>query len=181
MRDERDTRFLSQYRDQELLIASGKVVWGQIVQANAKLFQTGDYDHPAAVVYSVDPHYDQHPQELALVAQHLFEQKGLQETARDLKEFSRIITDEYETVFNLRVPNAYTNERNVYYTSTMVPRKYLPDQKLSMSFFPYLVLPSSTEASMVLPSNYWPKFFVNQWKLKGNTGDRVSMGKLLKA
>lgn len=151
------------FRDQATLITEGIIVWGAILQANTLLFETGDSDHPAGILFSLDPYFDDHPEALQEIAHYLYSQKGLQTPDPEIADFAELITDEHTFRFNLKLPVSRTRGREVYFTTTLIARKHLPNGILSQSFFPYLVLPDVTDASMVLPSAYWHSDFVEAW------------------
>ena len=68
------------YHDQEQLLSHGRIVWGCIVQANQLLFSKGSDDSPAAIIYSTDPYFDAHPEDLVEIADELFMVRGRRPT-----------------------------------------------------------------------------------------------------
>lgn len=84
------------YEDQWLLRKYGDVVWGHIIQANKMLFEPGDQNCPADVVYSPDKSYDDHLDELARIARSLFDMKGQTTDDPELQRFADVLHDEHE-------------------------------------------------------------------------------------
>jgi hypothetical protein len=160
----RDTPFECIYQDYKRLLRRGEVVWGHIVQANTLLFKPGPDDCPAAAVFSLDPHFDDNLDELEHMARALFDLKRAEEYDKEVADFARAITNEYEVLFNRKLPKSVASGRTVYYTTIMVHRKHLPARSLKAGWFPLVVLPKESPASLILPSRYWDANLVRQWK-----------------
>jgi hypothetical protein len=161
MRESKDTRFLQLYRDQDILLQNGMVVWGQIIQANELLYDFGLADHPAAVIYSLDTAIDANPMILEDAAAILFDTKG-EQTNPELQLFADKLEDEYVVDWNIPVPLSITSNIQCFYMTTMIVRKHLPKMKLAGSLFPLLICPGRTEVGMVLPGKYWDPFCKKQ-------------------
>ena len=151
------------YKRQRTLMREGRVVWGHIVQANELLFESGNGDCPAAALYSPDPALDGQLELLREIAHGLFDLKHTQPSDPELSVFARTLTDEMERLMKVRVPPKLTSGYEVYYTTIMVPRKHVPERKLALPFFPLLIAPQATEATMILPWRYWSTELVDQW------------------
>lgn len=151
------------YRQQDHLLEQGQVVWGCIVQANTLLFKTGRGDHPAAVLYSPDPFFDEDVDLLLRIAYGIYSLKGTLPLDETLARFAHMITNEMERQLRLPLPLGMTEGREVFYTTIMVPRKHLPDRKLSQGVFPLLISPEQTPAAMILPSTFWPEPLTRLW------------------
>ncbi|MEM9906424.1 MAG: hypothetical protein AAF921_15510 [Cyanobacteria bacterium P01_D01_bin.44] len=94
---DRDRRFIAQYRDQFRLLLTGQLVWGKLVQANNQLFEPGEQNLPANLVYSPDPWFDNNLPALASLAQDLFALKNKtlnHPETEELKIFADAITNE---------------------------------------------------------------------------------------
>ena len=163
-RDGSDDRFQAIFRDQEMLLRNGTVVWACIVQANSALFEDDTGDCPAAVVFSLDQHFESAVEELCVIGSTLYSQKGRRRPTPELAEFARVITNEYEAPMNVPVPLSMTANRQVFYTTIMVYRKHLPVPRLVGGWFPLLASPDRTTASMIVPSEYWCSALVALWK-----------------
>ena len=162
----RDRRFCSLYRDQHILFTKGQIVWGTIIQANVLLFKPGKANCPAAIVYSPDTKFHNNPGELGKIARELYELKNKiieHPEVIDLKIFAEAITNEMDGLLNIKIPNYLTSNNLVYYTSIMVYRKHLPLGYLKQNYFPVLVAPKYTSASMILPSRYWCPTLTQIW------------------
>jgi hypothetical protein len=160
-----DDKLLRVVEEQDALRDRGLVVWGHLVQANSILFDpdnTGTL--PANVLYSTDPFFDGRASVLGRIARGLFAQKGTSGADRELREFVRIITDEYERLLRRELPRGYCGGRSVHFATFLVQPSHLPGNCLRRPVFPLVVSPEETEAVMVLPSRYWPPEVVAQWQ-----------------
>jgi hypothetical protein len=158
-----DKRFECLFEDQQALFEKGTVVWGQIVQANTLLFESGASDSPADAIFSLDPYYDRHLSDLAEMADYLFGFKGAKDPPEEVREFAEVITDEMLAPFNVLLPHKMTSGRDVYFTSLMISRKHLPEKRLVAGWLPLVVGPTFTKASAVVPKKYWPGEVVDRW------------------
>jgi hypothetical protein len=166
MIQERDRRFCVLYREQNLLLKQGIVVWGCLVQANNLLFKPGKCDHPAVIVCSPDPIFYSDLSELAKIARELYDLKNKKldhPEMSDLIIFAESITNEMDCPFNVEIPKYLTLNKLVYFTSIMVCRKHLPDGYLKSGWFPMLLAPDKTPAAMILPSRYWEPSLLQIW------------------
>lgn len=166
MFEHRDRRFCVLFRDQDILLQKGKIVWGYLVQANNLLFQPGKWEHPAVIVYSPEPTFHNNLSLLSRIARGLYElkDKNLEHPEMsDLRKFGEIITNEMDCPFNVVVPNIITMNRLVYFTSILVYRKHLPNGYLKSGWFPILVAPDNTPAAMILPARYWFSSLIEAW------------------
>lgn len=145
------------YQRRDDLLQNGTVVWGCLVQANEILFAPGETDAPAMAIYSPDRYYDNHVDELADLASHLFRLKGTQPTIPALAEFARIITDEMTRPMRFPIPAMLAGGHDVFATSIMVQRAHLPHGFLTGGIFPLVIAPGRARATMILPSRYWPR------------------------
>lgn len=158
-----DRRFTEVFDNQAVLLRRGFVVWGAIVQANMQLFSPGPTDCPAAIIYSLDPVINGRPCILEDAASKLFSFKGKVVDDEEIQVFSDKLADEMVSDLKLPVPKILTEGIECLYTCIMVHRKHLPDRKLSQGLFPLLVNPMETDATMILPSIYWPDSYVMSW------------------
>lgn len=151
------------YRQRSLLLTRGTIVWAHLVQANEVLFSPGKIDAPAMVIYSPDPYFDAHLDELAEMASRLFALKDTKPEDAELARFARFITDEMDRNLHVPIPSQISENRTVIATGIMVHRKHLPFGVLTESFFPLLALPEVTPATMILPERYWPDSLLRAW------------------
>jgi hypothetical protein len=166
MIQQQDRRFCTLFRDQNILLQKGIIVWGHLIQANNLLFEPGKWEHPAVIVCSPKPLYEENLGELARIARELYElkDKNLDHPEMlELKSFGEIITNEMDCPFNVPIPSCLTMNQLVYFTSILVYRKHLPLGYLSSGWFPVLIAPDKTPAAMILPSRYWAPELVETW------------------
>jgi len=168
VRQVRDQRFDEIFKNQDVLIQKGRIVWGAIVQANELLFERGREDHPAAIMYSLEPQMDSAVEVLENACHRLFSVKGTMTGDPELQEFADKLADEYVSDLRLPVPLPLTDGIPCHYSCIMVHRKHLPDRKLSMGVFPILANPFATDAVMILSCRYWPEILVDLWTSAGD-------------
>ena len=145
------------------LFARGKVVWGHVVQANKLLFDYGEYDCPADVVFSLKDWKNVTPHDLWEVAGILYSLKDSQPDRRDLRPIARHLTSERERAFGLPVPPVVSPEIRCHLSTTWFARKHLPDRRLAASLLPLVVSRTKPYYAMPLPGKYWPEAFVEWW------------------
>jgi len=151
------------YLQQGVLLTKGRIVWGTLIQANKQLFHPGMHDCPAMALYSLDPYFDTHPDELMALAHRLFSLKGTRPADRDELHFARVVTDEMDRSMHLPVPLSLTDGRECFASVIMVYRRHLPGRYLSQGLFPLLVRPEMTKVSMIVPSKYWSSDLLRAW------------------
>ncbi|HEX8988256.1 MAG TPA: hypothetical protein VF816_09850 [Rhodocyclaceae bacterium] len=149
------------FAGQALLLEKGLVVWGALVQANNGLFQAGEDDLPAALLYSTDPHFEARPQALRRIARELFAYKGGGAPA-PLKRIADMLADEYEVAFDVPVPDLVT-DRPAAISAFLAYRRHLPGGVLTGAWFPVLTHPD-TRARMIAPRQFWPDELVALWR-----------------
>ena len=152
------------YKNQRALLNHGQVVWAHIVQANVLLFEPGADDCPALAIYGTSTSLDGDIELLEITARDLFSLKGTEPRDPELRIFADKITDEMSTPMKLKVPSSMTDGLDLFLTTIMVPRKHLPNRRLSLSFFPLLIAPKKTKATLIVPSQFWPRNFIRVWK-----------------
>ncbi|MCP4095291.1 MAG: hypothetical protein GY880_04375 [Planctomycetaceae bacterium] len=159
-----DWRFNTQFRDQRTLLQRGTVVWGAIVQANKVLFEQGGScaSLPAAIIYSLDPVYDNDPDRLIEHAHNLYDLKGKSCTP-EMQAFGDKLANEIVADIKLPIPKGFTDPAQCYYAMLLIARKHLPLNYLAHGFFPVLVAPEETDTVMILPQSYWDSEFKLAW------------------
>ena len=96
------------FRNRNLLLTKGTVVWRALVQTNALLFKPGKENHPAMVVYSPDPAMLGDLDGLVSVATQLYNLKGTAPKDPDQARFAAMITDEMDRGLGWTIPVALT-------------------------------------------------------------------------
>lgn len=146
------------FRAQWRLLKEGRLMWGQIVQANTLLFEPGPDDCPASLLISEDPLAHRSPDRLGDAARAMFKLKGTTPTDPVLAEFARVLTDEVERHWTL-VPQQVAGLRDTYCVAMMIFRKHLPAGYLPPVDLPYpvLALPGELQSALVVPGSYWPR------------------------
>lgn len=133
----------------------GQVALGALVQANMLLFKRGRDSCPANYIYTKDPYFLDHPQELAELASALFQIKGDTGYQPSLQRLADLLADEMERIFAYRLPRDVTEGKAVYFTTVLVERSHLPKKKLTGSLLPLLILMEEQPDAMILPWWYW--------------------------
>ncbi|WP_374337995.1 hypothetical protein [Leeia sp.] len=150
------------WEEQRLLVQRGRVVWGALVQANSQLFQWGDMDCPAQLVYSPEPSFDAAPQRLRAVGQAIFDLKHTRPDSPELQVLADSVTQELERSFGLLLPASLGATEDMATSSFMVYRQHLPDGFLRGGVFPILTAPG-TRSVMILPYAYWGPDMLQLW------------------
>lgn len=152
------------YTDQRLLLEKGKVVWGCVIEANEMLWH-GESDANAAVIFSPDPYFDDHLEELASLAETLGELKEQENPLvdDDVVPFLNALKSEKTIMLNKPLPESLTGGRKVYLTITTIFLKHLPFPALRQGWLLMLTLPDQTDLTMVLPYKYWVNPLQDKW------------------
>lgn len=145
------------------ILREGTVVWGAIVQANALLFEPGDLDCPAEVVFSLAPGDTVPLAELRRVAAALFELKGTQPSHPGERRIADHLTNEFTRVFGLEVPSTISPAIPCLLSTVMVTRKHLPEGYLRSTFLPVVASPTAPHLVVPVPSRYWPRSLAATW------------------
>jgi len=144
------------YRAPSPLFHAPTLTWAHLVQANSRLYEEGENDHPAMLLYSLDPEVS--PTDLRRMARILFDTK---EAAVD--RLSQILADEHIHCSRYELPHWLSYGKRVFAAGFMVLREHLPRRRLETGFFPLLVSPEKTRAVMILPSELWNEEFLLWW------------------
>jgi hypothetical protein len=154
-------------QDQDIFLVRGKVVWGQLVQANQILFRPENRNTcPANVIYSADPFFDGRLSLLSSMAGSLFAQKGSTKADREIQSFVDAVTDEMTRVLQREMPYSFTGGRSVYFATCFIQPGHLPDGYIVGPSFPVIINPEETPAMMLLPSRYWAAALISHWREK---------------
>lgn len=153
---------LENVRQQKLLLTEGNIVWAGLVQANSTLFEAGEVDCPALLVYSSEKYFDARPHELRAIAHKIFDIKNSSPSNAELKKVADIVTSELDRPKCHKLPSVLT-AREVSMSAFMVFRKHLPDGFLRGGIFPILIHPA-TQAVMIVPVDYWPQNLLRKWE-----------------
>ena len=157
------------YTNQGKVREYGEIVWGHRVQANRLLYGPGSENCPADAVYSFDPYFESHVDELAEIAQKLFALKGTRPAERDAARIAQHLTAETSRCRQLPVPRNISGGREVFMTNLMVHREHLPQGYLSQSCFPLIVHRDNPTAALILPARYWPEELLGEGPDRGDS------------
>jgi hypothetical protein len=149
--------------DHPKLLLEGRVVWGHLVQANNALFAPGAEDSPAEVVY--DPSGRLAPEHLAPIARQLFKLKGTRLADADEARIAEHLTAEFTRAFAMPVPRGIAGD-GLLLSTILVARKHLPNQRLSMGYFPILISDACPGSTMILPGRWWPHALAEEWGIE---------------
>jgi hypothetical protein len=159
-------RLAEVYRQLDLLLLDGEVVWSSLIQANNNLFKPEPHDHPALAIHAADRSFDDRPADLQTIARRLFHLKNTTPEDRDERRVADMITDEMERGMGWAVPRSLTDGEEVLATTFMVFRSHLPGRRLHSGWFP-LLIHAETPAIMIVPSTYWPRELTRRWSAAG--------------
>lgn len=128
------------------VIATGKIRYGYVVQANNEMFRFKDLQTvalPGVVIYSTDDYFDTNPLALKKIANELYYNRRHNILRNELKYFTA-----------QRLPDELTDGREVYITTIMFYRLHLPLGHLTDSLLP-LVADPNHPAAFVVDVKYW--------------------------
>ncbi|WP_072336303.1 hypothetical protein [Thermoactinomyces sp. DSM 45891] len=95
-KDRRTDPLIHLYLRQKEFYQQGDVYLGCIVQANEFLFDPQNrWNCPAAVLYTQDDYYYQHPEELAQLAHDLYSVKGETGYVENVQMFADMLANEF--------------------------------------------------------------------------------------
>jgi hypothetical protein len=151
------------FKGQDRLISQGKLVWGNIIQANTLLFSPGQAYCPADVVFPTLLTCDFNPETLREIANKIFKLKGTSPSDPELLEIANHMTDECDRAFGLSVPSDLCLDIPCEISTIFVNRKHLPNGYLSRLLIPLIVSPEAPKTAMILPSRYWSSDMVDWW------------------
>ena len=148
----------------ERVYHEGRVAWASLVLAQPVLYQLGDYDSTATVVYSYDRHYDANPQQLERIAASVGALKSAMPKDALLVSFAAEVRNETPREINAMVPVALTAGRQVRYETLYVQRHRLPTNYLAGQFFPIIISVGQPTQPMLLPLELWSPDLVAAWQ-----------------
>ncbi|MGL5676431.1 MAG: hypothetical protein ACRDDX_08450 [Cellulosilyticaceae bacterium] len=146
------------FDQREELIRDSKLVLGVLVMANTLLYEAdNNYDCPAVFLYSTDPYYEENIQVLEALADEIYSYRELPdiEILRDLDKKWVVdrLNKEEEPIFNEKLPYGLTEGREVYLTTMIVMREYIPGRVLQSRVYP-LLIKEGIKMGMLFPSSY---------------------------
>lgn len=147
------------FQEQKRIFAEGKLGLAAIVQANKAVYENNDFSNaPAVVVHSQDPYYQANPEELQNIAESLYALKESDEqpTDEETVTIQTAIRDENSCTFNAPVAKSMTGGRDVYFTTVIIWRSHLPNNKLEQKLLPVFSAPGQLNGTIIVPSKYWP-------------------------
>jgi hypothetical protein len=160
---------LAVFQDRGKLLSEGNIVPAVLVQANARLFERGDDDAPANILYTTDGDAEHPVARMLEVARRIFSLKNTKPEDPDEARFARMVSYELGRDFRVTVPDQLSGGLDLTYTTIMVHRRHLPEGRLAVPYFPLLIHPES-RAAMILPARYWPDDFLAEWVRLGEGG-----------
>lgn len=154
-----NTELKSIYHEKKSLARNGKIVYGHLIQANSKIFRRVIFGGslPGVMLFSMDPYYDKHPEEINNIANEIYKYKNHKYAPIEIRKFVELISNEYTYVQNAELPMSLTPNGKVYYTTFMIWRKHLIKKHLTVSIFPIIADPDNVKSSMIVPKEYWTK------------------------
>jgi hypothetical protein len=147
-------------KDLPLLLRTGRVVWGAIVQANNGLFDGSVSGAGAEVLY--DPEGKAPLADLRSVAHSLFSLKAKEPSDATLRSYANHLRDEYTRVFHWHTPPSLL-PYSLAASSTFIHAARLPGGRLVFPFFPLLISDECLGSVIIAPWELWPKDVFAQW------------------
>lgn len=143
------------YEMQEEFFEKGEFALGCIVAANNKLFKRGLLDLPGYIIYTFDGYYEENVEEFEELANEVYDIGGTRQEDKSLKKIAYLLEDMMENDFGIRLPLEMTGGREVFFSSIMFNRKYLPGKKLPGRVYPLHILRGKKPDAMLIPHWYW--------------------------
>lgn len=151
------------FRNKWDLLENGNIVWGCIVQANVLLFEKGNNNCPASVVFSPNPATMIDLDTLAAAAKSIYSLKNTIPDDPKLKKIANTLTNELTRTFGVKVPKELCSKYDLYESTCFISRKHLPNKVLSRKLFPILVSNKQPYYCIPLPSRFWPDSLKDNW------------------
>jgi hypothetical protein len=158
-----DDKLVFLFRNLHTLFAEGVVVWGHILRANDRLFEEGNENLPAEVIYSLANPLHVDPQRLRDVADVLVTQSQTKPTDPQLAPFVDHLADNVIRVFGLPVPSTVSPQLECRLSTIYVVRKFLPNRRISSGLLPIVVNSHKPHVAIPLPARYWPPYLIETW------------------
>jgi Fe-S cluster assembly iron-binding protein IscA len=136
-----------------------------LIRAHRHLFAPGEEDLPALVVYSTDPFFDARIDVLMGLAQQVCLLRTLTPDTAPFSTLASKIADDAPPFFHYALPERLTGGREVFLSSLMVHRSFLPVRHLVLGWFPILIAPPATPVPMLLPLATLPEPLCSHWQL----------------
>lgn len=141
----------------------GRTTWAAIVSANAQLWEHGDQDLPAVVVWSPDPWFDEAPLQLQRIAHRVFSVRDRDRVAPELLPLRESLRNPFARELGLLVPPLLTGGRLVYLSSLLVVRSHLPQRSLLRGVVPVRA-GEEWDFPVLLPSALWGEPLLRWWQ-----------------
>ena len=146
------------------LAQHGELALAVVMMANEVMWEPGDHDAPASVIYTFDPVLQSWPEHLETISGRMYQfHQASGEPPRD--PWHRLLLDRlhsgYERTMHQLVPPDIAEGFVCYESSCMLFRKHLPAGYLDRRFVPVLVLRRgpTPHPCAVVPGSLWPEGF----------------------
>ncbi len=156
--------FYSRYR---VLLETGHIRWGHVVQANTVLFRPGNEVAPGSVLFGATADHDLLPDQLSRAANATFALKGKALADPALARIGNALADEMGRHTALDLPPAVTRGTPMRMAIVVVHREFLPRRYFVSTAVPLVVSPSNDFAT-VLPARYWAPDLLAAWPAIGS-------------
>ncbi|MFY9260899.1 MAG: tetratricopeptide repeat protein [Gallionella sp.] len=154
-----DLRYL--FAQEADLLASGRVVWGALIQANNRLFEPAYIlGAPGEVLY--DPEGRMSPQGLMDVGSSMLRWKGRKSSHPKIQFFADYLASERTRLFGY-ISDSGIGDYPLKVSSTYFDQLQLPDGMLSLGYFPILISAQNPNAALLLPHPFWSTEFKETW------------------
>ncbi|MBX2798332.1 MAG: hypothetical protein KTR31_11700 [Myxococcales bacterium] len=143
------------------IVQHGELALGVIMMANRTLWEPGDNDAPASIVYTFDPVLQEWPERMEQIRHRLYEFHGSTGTP-ERDPWRRLLLDRlnsgYERTMHQRIDPEITGGFVAYESAVMLFRRHLRGGVVSDRFLPMLVLRrgGAPHPAVVVPASLWP-------------------------
>ena len=148
------------------LFNRGRPVWGSVVKANRALYLPGKIDLWGCAVFSFDPYFDGHTDELEAIRAAVSGVRGSAPQDPVMSEFAKMVSEDYASFPRSLVPQSLSHGREVWYQEICIVRSRLPVAYLVDRLLPIIADANASAGIMVPPINCWADELVEEWKAK---------------
>lgn len=132
----------------------GRVVWGSIVKANARLYEEGEDSQLGYVVFHPGDGSVTQPEDLQFLS-FWIRNLGLEDSEPEIARFAEIVADDYAHVSNEPLPARVAFGHEVYFTRALLLRAGFPNRRIESRLVPLLIWPEGSPDCCLLPGSLW--------------------------
>ncbi|HRW52787.1 MAG TPA: hypothetical protein P5081_07860 [Phycisphaerae bacterium] len=133
-----------------------QIGWGAMIAADIRLFEPGRGSHPSSCILSFDPYFDTHPDHFLRMADRMSVLRSYAPSDPVLSRFANILNEPSATAPTVRVPWVLSDGYVMWFTRSMIFRRFLPDGVLRCTILPVAAKPGAPSKNVTVPISCWP-------------------------